>query len=165
MSGQYSFEDFTEIIKALRAPDGCPWDRVQTHESLKPCMINETAEAIAAVDVWQKTGDSANLCEELGDMLMQVVLQSQIAAEEGLFDIGDVIRSISEKMIRRHPHVFAGEKELPDWEAIKRREKAAVPARVEAEKRAALRRAHVDMIRHLQAEEERLSARGDFQVF
>lgn len=147
---RYCFEDYVEIIKMLRAPDGCPWDRAQTHESLKPCMINETAEALAAIEVWQKTGDSGNLCEELGDMLLQVVLQSQIAAEEGLFDINDVVQAASEKMIRRHPHVFTENRELPDWEAIKREEKAQIPPEVETAKREALQRAHADMLRHLE---------------
>lgn len=146
---KYCFEDYVKIVRKLRAPDGCPWDRAQTHESLKPCMINETAEALAAIEVWQKTGDSGNLCEELGDMLLQVVLQSQIAAEEGLFDINDVVQSASEKMLRRHPHVFTENKELPDWEAIKRAEKAQIPPAVEAAKCEALQRAHSDMIQHL----------------
>lgn len=146
---KYCFEDYVKIVRKLRAPDGCPWDRAQTHESLKPCMINETAEALAAIEVWQETGDSGNLCEELGDMLLQVVLQSQIAAEEGLFDINDVVQSASEKMLRRHPHVFTENKELPDWEAIKRAEKAQIPPEVEAAKREALQRAHSDMIQHL----------------
>lgn len=149
---KYSFEDYIEIIKKLRAPDGCPWDRAQTHESLKPCMINETAEALAAIEVLQKTGDAGNLCEELGDMLLQVVLQSQIAADEGLFDIGDVVRAASEKMIRRHPHVFTENKELPDWETIKQAEKAQIPTAVEAAKREALQRARAEMARHLEAE-------------
>lgn len=149
---KYSFEDYIEIIKKLRAPDGCPWDRAQTHESLKPCMINETAEALAAIEVWQKTGDAGNLCEELGDMLLQVVLQSQIAADEGLFDVGDVVQAASEKMIRRHPHVFTENKELPDWETIKRAEKEQIPPAVEAAKREALQRAQAEMARHLEAE-------------
>ncbi len=146
---KYCFEDYVEIIKKLRAPDGCPWDRAQTHESLKPCMINETAEALAAIEVWQKTGDSGNLCEELGDMLLQVVLQSQIAAEEGLFDITDVVQAACEKMLRRHPHVFSENKELPDWEAIKRAEKAHIPPEIEEVKRRALQNAHAGMIQHL----------------
>lgn len=150
MSGKYGFDDFVEIIKKLRAPDGCPWDRVQTHESLKTCMMNETAEAIAAIEVLRETSDAANFCEELGDMLMQVVLQSQIAAEEGLFDIGDVVQSISEKMIRRHPHVFAGEKELPDWDAIKQAERTLVPLEVQQAKHTALIRARREIARHME---------------
>ena len=123
---QYTFEDFCEIIRRLRAPDGCPWDRAQTHESLKPCMLEEAAEAAAAIRIYEHTGDDGNLKEELGDVLMQVVMHAQIAREEGRFDINDVIGEISRKMIRRHPHVFGTEEEKknpPDWEAIKKREK------------------------------------------
>lgn len=150
MNSKYNFDDFVKIIEGLRAPDGCPWDRQQTHESLKPCMVNETAEALAAIDVWRETGDSGNLCEELGDMLLQVVLQSQIASEEGLFTIGDVVQSISEKMLRRHPHVFGNERgNLLDWEAIKREEKKNVPPIVEKAKNEALRKAQSDMVKQL----------------
>lgn len=149
MKKEYSFEDFTEIIRRLRAPGGCPWDQEQTHESLKPCMINETAEAMAAIDVWRQTGDSSNFCEELGDMLLQVVLQSQIAAEEGLFDISDVVRAASEKMLRRHPHVFGGQRELPDWEKLKQAERACVPPAVEQAKQKALQKARSEMAEHL----------------
>lgn len=143
MDKNYTFEDYVNIISRLRAPDGCPWDRKQTHESLKNCMINETAEALAAIDVWKETGDSGNLCEELGDMLLQVVLQSQIASEEGLFTIADVIRKAGEKMVRRHPHVFGQEdrKGMPDWEAIKRTEKEGVPSEIEEAKKRALKKA------------------------
>ncbi len=153
MKKEYSFEDFTEIIRRLRAPGGCPWDQEQTHESLKPCMINETAEAMAAIDVWRQTGDSSNFCEELGDMLLQVVLQSQIAAEEGLFDISDVVRAASEKMLRRHPHVFGGQKELPDWEELKQAERAGISAKVESAKREALSKAQNEIVRHIKARE------------
>ena len=149
MKKRYSFEDFTEIVKKLRSPGGCPWDQEQTHESLKPCMINETAEAMAAVDVWRRTGDSGNLCEELGDMLLQVVLQSQIAADEGLFDISDVVQAVSEKMLRRHPHVFTENKQLPDWEELKRAEKVSIPPSVQAIKSDALRQAHIDIAEHI----------------
>ena len=124
------FENFRQIVAALRAKDGCPWDKAQTFESLKPCMVNEMTEAIAGIEIWKKTGDAENLCEELGDVLLQVVLLSQIAQEEGLFCIEDVIRGISSKMIRRHPHVFGkpmlseqGEP-ITDWDAIKKQEKA-----------------------------------------
>lgn len=143
MDKEYTFEDYVKIINRLRAPDGCPWDRKQTHESLKNCMINETAEALAAIDVWKETGDSGNLCEELGDMLLQVVLQSQIASEEGLFTIADVIQKAGEKMVRRHPHVFGQEdgKGMPDWEAIKRAEKDGVPSEIEEAKKRALKKA------------------------
>ena len=101
-----AFETFVDIIAKLRGENGCPWDKEQTFESLKPCMVNEMTEALAGIDLYTQTGNAENLCEELGDVLMQVVLLSQIAREKGLFDITDVIKGISEKMIRRHPHVF-----------------------------------------------------------
>lgn len=125
------FDEFKEIIDRLRAEDGCPWDRKQTYESLKPCMINELTEVIGAVNLLRDTGDSQNLCEELGDLLMNVVLMARIAEEEGRFTMADVIRGISEKMVRRHPHVFGdvqadtSEQVLANWEEIKRQEKQA----------------------------------------
>lgn len=100
------FEAFWEIIRALRSEGGCPWDRRQTFESLKPCMINELTESVAGINLYQETGDAENLCEELGDLLLQVVLLAQIAEEDGLFAIEDVVRGVSRKMLRRHPHVF-----------------------------------------------------------
>ena len=125
MAKTYDFDDFCQITEMLRKKEGgCPWDLSQTHQSLKPYMLSETAEAVAAIDLYEQTKDASNLCEELGDMLFQVVIQSQIAAEEGLFTINDVVQSISEKMIRRHPHVFGksmlseqGEP-VTDWDAI-----------------------------------------------
>lgn len=107
MDRKITFDDYRGIIRALRDPEkGCPWDKAQTHESLKPCMIHEMTEAVAAVNLLSDTGDADNLSEELGDVLLQVVLQSQIAEEEGLFSLDDVIQKAGEKMIRRHPHVF-----------------------------------------------------------
>lgn len=125
MSDRKNFQDFVQIIAKLRAKDGCPWDREQTHESLKVCLLEETGEVIDAID--QK--DDENLCEELGDVLLQVVMHAQIAAEEGRFTIEDVIDGVSQKMIRRHPHVFGDrkamspEESLKFWEEIKRKEK------------------------------------------
>jgi tetrapyrrole methylase family protein/MazG family protein len=125
----YSFEDFENIIARLRAKDGCPWDQVQTHESLRNCMIEEAYEVVDGIDTYCKTGSDTNLCEELGDVLLQVVMHACIAEEEGRFTMGDVIQGISEKMIRRHPHVFGTasadtpEKVLENWEAIKEKEK------------------------------------------
>ena len=110
------FDEFKEVIDRLRGEDGCPWDRQQTYETLKPCMIDELTEVIGAVNLLEKTGDADNLCEELGDLLMNVVLMARIAEEEGRFTMEDVIGRIREKMIRRHPHVFA--------EEIKRQEKS-----------------------------------------
>ncbi len=97
---------FAALLQKLRSEEGCPWDRAQTHDSLKPCMIHELTEAVAAVNLFERTGNARNLCEELGDLLLQVVLQSQIAMEEGLFTMEDVVQAVSEKMLRRHPHVF-----------------------------------------------------------
>ena len=115
------FTELVELISRLRAPGGCPWDREQTHESLKPMMLEEAYEAVEAID----EGNDEELKGELGDLLLQVVFHSQIATEENRFTIGEVIERISSKMIRRHPHVFgedtartAGEV-LRNWEAIK----------------------------------------------
>ena len=94
---KYDFSDLTEIINILRSPGGCPWDIKQTHESLKECLVEESGEVISAID----SHDDENLCEELGDLLLQVVMHAQIAAEEGRFTIDDVIQGVSEKMIRR----------------------------------------------------------------
>ena len=139
------------IMKRLRDPEnGCPWDKEQTFESLKPCMVNEMTEALAGIDLYTQTGNTENLCEELGDVLMQVVLLSQIAREKGLFDITDVIKGISEKMIRRHPHVFeAPGTEVPDWEAIKQQEKQQRSRELEQAEKAAFRAAAGQIICHL----------------
>ncbi len=103
------FEAFRNIIAALRSEEGCSWDRAQTLETLKPCLMNETVEVLAGIDLCRETRDARNLCEELGDLLLQVVLLAQVAQDEGLFAVEDVIRGISRKMIRRHPHVFGKE--------------------------------------------------------
>ena len=121
------FDKFVATIAALRSENGCPWDRKQTHESLKECLVEETGEVVEAID----KKDDANLCEELGDVLLQVVMHAQIAAEEGRFTIEDVINGVNEKMIRRHPHVFGDikvssvEEGLDLWEQIKQQEKEA----------------------------------------
>ena len=119
------FEELENIMKRLRAKDGCPWDIEQTHESLKICLMEETAEVLEAID----SKEDALLLEELGDLLLQVVFHSQIAMEEKRFSLKDVVNGISEKLIRRHPHVF-GETDCQDadavltqWEAIKKEEK------------------------------------------
>ena len=121
----YSFHDFVDIVAQLRAPDGCVWDRAQTHETLTKYMSEEAQEAVEAM----LSGDDQNLCEELGDVLLQVVLNAQIGAEDGAFTVDDVIQGISEKMIRRHPWVF-GDMDISDidenvsmWEEIKKKEK------------------------------------------
>ena len=126
---KYTFEDFAEIIKMLRSENGCPWDKEQTHESLKPCMTEEAYELLSAINIYYKSGYYENMREELGDILLQVVMHSQIAAEEDLFSVEDVIQEICEKMIRRHPHVFGdviakdSEKVLTNWDDIKNKEK------------------------------------------
>ena len=135
------FESLVEIIARLRAPDGCPWDREQTHATLRQYLLEETYEALAALD----EADAAKLCQELGDLLLQIVLQAQIAHEAGEFDIGAVINGITTKLIYRHPHVFgdvkvksAGEV-AHNWEALKQRERgkdasilSSVPAQMPA---------------------------------
>jgi tetrapyrrole methylase family protein/MazG family protein len=116
-----SFEVFQEIVAHLRAPDGCPWDRDQTHQSLRPYLLEETYEVLAALD----SADQEALREELGDLLLQVVLHAQIASEYGEFSMGDVLLGIHDKLIRRHPHVFGDldlddkQKVLENWEKIK----------------------------------------------
>ena len=123
------FEELQNIAR-LRAPGGCPWDREQTHFSLKAACIEEAAEVICGINILEDTGDSDNLKEELGDLLLQVVMHAQIAKEEGLFTMDDIIQGISEKMIRRHPHVFGKEtaadsrEALDKWSDIKKKEKA-----------------------------------------
>lgn len=126
---KYTMEDFKEIIGALRSENGCPWDKEQTHDSLKPCLMEETAEVLSAIRILNQTKNPANLREELGDVLLQVVMHSQIAKEEQFFTFDDVVDEISRKMIRRHPHVFGtvqaenAEQVLNNWDEIKKKEK------------------------------------------
>ena len=122
--GGEKFTRFVELIAQLRAPGGCPWDREQTHESLKPMLLEEAYETIEAID----EKDDEEFIGELGDLLLQVVFHAQIGFEEGRFSIADVLERVSAKMVRRHPHVF-GEDEsqtsqevLRNWEAIKEAE-------------------------------------------
>lgn len=118
------FEGLISVIRKLRSRNGCPWDRKQTHSSLKPYLIEESYEVLHAID----KKDPDKLKDELGDVLLQVVLHAQIAAENGKFGIKDVVNSIKEKMIRRHPHVFSGRKikgvdqVWRSWEEIKSKE-------------------------------------------
>ncbi|MBP3924788.1 nucleoside triphosphate pyrophosphohydrolase [bacterium] len=120
-----NLEELIEVIRRLRAPGGCPWDREQTHSSLRPNMIEEAYEAVDAID----DNDMAHLREELGDVLLQVLLHSQIAKEEGVFDIEDVAKELKDKLIHRHPHVFSNVKvNSPDevmknWDILKQEEK------------------------------------------
>jgi len=126
---RYTYEDFVEIIRMLRSENGCPWDREQTHMSLRPCMMEEAAETAAAIRIYDRTGSWENLREELGDVLLQVVMHSCIAEEEGLFTLEDVVSEVAEKMVRRHPHVFGdisaetSGQVLQNWEEIKKQEK------------------------------------------
>lgn len=123
MSGK--FDEIVRIMARLRGPEGCPWDKEQTPESLKPFLVEETYEVLEAID----EASPPKVREELGDLLFQIVFHSRIAEERGEFDIEEVLENISSKMIRRHPHVF-GEKSLKtsgevlaDWELIKKKEK------------------------------------------
>jgi tetrapyrrole methylase family protein / MazG family protein len=118
------FTELVEIMARLRAADGCPWDKEQTHESLKRHLIEEAYETVEAIN----GGNDAHLKEELGDLLLQIVFHAQIAADRGAFDIGDVVSGINEKLKRRHPHIY-GEAEaktaddvVRGWEAIKANE-------------------------------------------
>ncbi len=118
--------ELIDVVARLRAPDGCQWDREQTHETLRPNMLEEAYEAVDAID----SGDMKHLKEELGDVLLQVVLHSQIASEEGAFNIEDVAKELKEKLIHRHPHVFGDTKVsstqdiLDNWDKLKAEEKA-----------------------------------------
>jgi MazG family protein len=141
-----AFEKLCEIVARLRAPGGCPWDREQTHESLLPALIEEAYEVAGAV----RSRDIANFREELGDLLLLIVMHSEIAREAGRFDIDNVLKDVTEKLIRRHPHVFGrsdardSRAVLKQWESIKRAEKTgkhylddlptALPALVRAQK-------------------------------
>ena len=118
------FDQLVQVFAALRSENGCPWDREQTHESIKPDLIEETYEVIEAIDA----GDATKLREEIGDLLANVMLHAQIARDEGEFDISDVIKTLTEKLIRRHPHVFGDQEAnnadqvVKNWEQIKRSE-------------------------------------------
>ncbi|MBI4283771.1 MAG: nucleoside triphosphate pyrophosphohydrolase [Chloroflexi bacterium] len=119
------FETLVAIIAKLRAPDGCPWDREQTHASLKEYLLEECYEVLDTLDA----GDAGALCDELGDLLLQIILHAQIATEAGEFELGDVLTNINTKLIHRHPHIF-GSKKVKDaaevahnWETLKQEEK------------------------------------------
>ena len=123
---KHDINELIEIVEVLRSPDGCEWDRAQNFNSMKKCLTDETAEVLAAID----NQDYKNLQEELGDVLLQVIMNAQIAKEEGLFDINDVVQTLCEKLIRRHPHVFGDvekpstpEESLKLWKMVKQKEK------------------------------------------
>ena len=132
----YDINDLRKIIETLRAPGGCPWDIEQTHASIKDNLLEEAAEAAEAIE----EGDAEHLCEELGDVLLQVVFHAEISEKAGGFTFDDVTDMICKKLIRRHPHVFGDVKVsnvdevLTNWEEIKRQEKAQASARRELEK-------------------------------
>ena len=125
MQSDSAFSELVAIMARLRGPDGCPWDRKQTHATLRPYLLEEAYEALEAID----SEDDAELCKELGDVLLQVVFHAQIAAEEGRFDIEAVGQAIVDKLIRRHPHVFGdasvegADEVLRRWEQIKKQER------------------------------------------
>lgn len=125
------FDRLVRTMWRLRQPDGCPWDREQTHRSITKHMVEEAYEAVEAIEA----GDVEHMVEELGDLLEQVVLHAQIAADEGEFDIDDVVRGLNEKLVRRHPHVFSdlatassGDEVLDIWDDVKAAERAAAGA-------------------------------------
>ena len=121
------FDTLVDIIARLRAPDGCPWDREQTHASLRENLLEECYEVLEALD----EGDAKRLGEELGDLLMQIVFHAQIATEDGEFELGDILTSINAKLIHRHPHIFGSQKVKDaeevahNWEALKQEERGA----------------------------------------
>ena len=122
-------EQLQNIVRTLRSEHGCPWDRKQTHESIKPGCIEEAVEVLCGINILKETGRAENLREELGDLLLQVIFHAQLAEEAGLFTLEDAARAAAEKMVRRHPHVFgepvkdAAGKSLTEWTAIKAWEK------------------------------------------
>ena len=123
----HDIKELIEIVHILRSPDGCEWDRAQNFETMKKCLKDETDEVLSAID----NKDYKNLQEELGDVLLQVVMNSEIAKEQGLFDLNDVVQTLCEKLIRRHPHVFGDtpkpttpEESLAIWRSVKAIEKA-----------------------------------------
>jgi tetrapyrrole methylase family protein / MazG family protein len=121
-----AFRDLIDVVARLRGPGGCPWDREQTHESLRACLLEECYEVLDAID----RGDPAALREELGDLLLQIVFQAQVAAEAGRFTIDDVSADVAAKMVRRHPHVFGratvtdSAEVVRNWSRIKAEERA-----------------------------------------
>jgi len=127
MEKRYTYEELLGIVAELRSEHGCPWDKAQTHESMIKCLREECEEVVQAIE----NRDDENLCEELGDVLLQVLMHSQIASEEKRFTIEDVVDMLAQKLVRRHPHVFGDEKALTaeeglaSWQAVKQKEKEA----------------------------------------
>jgi MazG family protein len=160
-SKQTSFEHFVSIIDRLRSDGGCPWDREQTHHTLRQATLEEAYEVVEAIE----TGDAAHLKEELGDILLHVVFHSDIARRAGAFGIEDVIASATDKMIRRHPHVFGtveaatSEAVLRNWEELKRQEKAKKGAEPAASLLDAVHR-HIPAVMEAQAVSEKAARVG-----
>jgi len=125
-----AFGDLVGIMARLRGREGCPWDREQDHRSLRQCLLEETYEVLEAID----GGDPAALCQELGDLLLQIIFHAQLAGEAGQFDIAEVMQGLREKLVKRHPHVFGGkvietaEGVLAEWHGIKQEETNQTPA-------------------------------------
>lgn len=153
-----------EIIKKLRAPDGCPWDRAQTHDSIRGHLLEEAAEFLDAVDA----KNYENMKEELGDILMHVMLHAEMASEEGKFNFDDVAGELADKLVRRHPHVFSGVKvkDADDvveiWSAVKAKEKKSRPKSANfwenlPHELSALRKAR-DVAKHIDKEAESRAA-------
>ena len=123
----HDMAELLEVVSVLRSENGCEWDRAQTHETLKKCLTDEAQEVLDAID----KKDDENLCEELGDLLLQVVMNAQVASERGVFTFKDVLQVLVDKLIRRHPHVF-GDEERPTtpeeslalWRKVKEKERA-----------------------------------------
>src|SRR5258708_7803805 len=124
-----AFEELVRIMHRLRSPGGCPWDGEQTHDSIKPYLIEEAYEVVEAIDA----RDDRELCTELGDLLLQIVFHAEMAAQAGGFTVADVIRAISEKMVRRHPHVFSdvqvsgADEAVRNWSRIKAEDRQSTP--------------------------------------
>lgn len=124
---KHNIEELLQVVEILRSENGCEWDRAQTHETLKRCLRDESQEVIDAID----NNDDENLCEELGDLLLQVLMNAQVAKERNAFDFEKVVQGLTDKLIRRHPHVFGDEdrpstpeESLKLWKKVKEIEKA-----------------------------------------
>lgn len=122
-------DELIAVVKKLRSEDGCPWDKVQTHETLKPELIEEASEVLSGINVYLETGNGDSMKEELGDLLLQIVFHADLAEDEGLFTFDDVCETVKDKMIVRHPHVFGEvrvegvDEVLTNWEDIKKAQK------------------------------------------
>ena len=161
---RYDFDDLVEVVRCLRLPDGCPWDKEQTHKSIRQDFIEETYEVIEAID----NDDVSLLREELGDVLLQVVFHAQIEREKGTFDIHDVANDICQKMIIRHPHVFGDvtadttDKVLDNWDKIKMKTKSQT---TQAESMDSIARSLPSLIRAAKMQKKAAKVGFDFECF